>query len=111
MSNWTDRANYMMSVQRCVRCGKQDAYTLVGKQRCYECVEKGKEEAKHYNQSQEKRRKNKERYDWLKSKGMCVSCGKTKAQTNRVMCKRCAVKINEANKRNLLKRERMVENG
>ena len=97
MSQWTDRANYMKAVHRCIRCGKQDAYTLAGKQRCYECVEKEKQRCKEYNKrnSEKNKQRAKERYYRLKSQGLCVVCAKRKAQSGRTLCLRCAIKSNE----------------
>ena len=90
MSVWLDRVETMKSLQRCVRCGKQDAYTMNGHQRCYECTEKGKEYCRKHNKElrENLKLKNKERYDNLKSQGICVICGKKKTFGN-VVCSTC----------------------
>ena len=108
MSQWTDRANYMKKVHRCIRCGKQDAYTLAGKQRCYECVEKEKQRCKEYNErhKEETKKRVKERYERLKSQGICTVCAKRKARSGKVLCLSCAIKCSENTKRyNLRKAE------
>lgn len=91
MSRWLDRVETMKSLQRCVRCGKQDAYTMNGHQRCYECAEKARNYQRERNKrhSEKLRENQKNRYHHLKSKGLCVSCGKKSALKGRVMCKEC----------------------
>ena len=42
-----------------------------------------------------KKQYNKERREWLKSIGMCVHCGKQKAEEGRVLCGDCTYKNNE----------------
>ena len=113
MSKYTERTKYLISVHRCIRCAKQDAYTLIGKQRCYECTEKDKERAKRNNQlhKEEHRQYAKERYAWLKSKGLCVICGKKKAKEGRVMCPRCLARNSANTKRYYKAHKEMVENG
>jgi hypothetical protein len=112
MSRWTERAEYFKSVQRCVRCGKQDAYTMNGHQRCYECSEKCKEYAqKHHKQNREKHLEvMHERYERLKAQGLCVECGK-KAIPGFVRCQRCAIKNNLNCHKWLANKERSAENG
>ena len=91
MSNWLDRVETMMALKRCVRCGKQDAYTMNGHQRCYDCIEK----ARNYQRERNKKRaeqikeNQKNRYHRLKSQGLCVTCGKKPALKNGVKCKEC----------------------
>lgn len=110
MSKWSERAAYLKSVQRCVRCKKQDAYTMNGHPLCYECTEKNRENARRYHQENREKRLQilHERYERLKSQGLCVECGK-KARSGFVMCHRCAMKSNESTKRWLA--ERSEENG
>lgn len=113
MSRWTERAEYFKSVQRCVRCGKQDAYTMNGHQRCYECSEKCKEYSKKSNQKlrEKHNRAMHERYQRLKAEGMCVECGTKEARPGFVLCQRCAIKNNLNCHRWLANRERSAENG
>jgi ribosomal protein S14 len=96
MSEWLDRVETMKTLQRCVRCGEKDAYTMVGKQLCYECTEKGKEYAKVYHQNhlEQSKIKMKERYEKLKADGICVQCGKQKAFFG-TKCKMCRAKFNK----------------
>jgi hypothetical protein len=95
MSRWLDRVSYFSKVERCVRCGKKDAYTMSGHQRCYECTEKCAEEAREYH---EKNREShvkamQSRYYRLKSQGLCVQCGKEPAVG--VRCKKCRAIFNQ----------------
>lgn len=103
MSKWMDRAEYFMLQQRCVKCGKRDAYTMYGNQRCYECVEKGKEYQAVYNKNNREKRisQMRERYYNLKSQGLCVQCGKEPA-TCGVKCKACRAKFNEYQRKRLM---------
>lgn len=39
---------------------------------------------------------NKKRYEYLKSRGICVACGKNRAFQNRVRCSDCLYKVNES---------------
>lgn len=70
----------------CVTCGKQDAYTLGGRARCYECNKKQNEYIKaHPEYSQKRKEKDKAKYLERKQQGLCVVCGK-KAEKGRVRC-------------------------
>ncbi len=40
----------------------------------------------------------KERYEWLKSKGICVHCGREKAVSGQILCPACKVRHAEVNK-------------
>lgn len=93
-SEWGKRVKYLMANQRCVRCCKQDAYTLAGKQRCFDCTEKEKKNQRKYNEAhrEEIKLKMKERSAKLKAEGICVFCGKRKARTKRTLCAHCAAK-------------------
>jgi NMD protein affecting ribosome stability and mRNA decay len=107
------RKEYYMSRQRCIRCGKQDAYTMSGHQHCYECTEKNQEACKktYYKHHEDRKKVMRERYERLKAEGMCVECGQKKARPGKVMCERCAYKNNQNAKRWQLKKERSAENG
>lgn len=49
MSQWSERAAYLMARQRCVRCGKQDAYTMNKHKMCYECTIKARKYQNKHN--------------------------------------------------------------
>lgn len=65
----------------CTMCGKEDAFTMIGRSRCAECAER-------QNQNHRKNR-NREwflsRYSERKAKGLCVDCGKP-AMEGHVRC-------------------------
>ena len=87
-------AQYYKSLKRCVRCHKQDAYTLNGRSYCFECAE----QSRRY--SKEKYQKVKEKQvDWKKklreerlSKGLCYICGRPQDKAGRKCCELCAAK-------------------
>lgn len=49
---------------------------------------------------------NKERYEYLKSRGICVTCGSEKAESKRVRCLECLYKANESS---IKSREKNIE--
>lgn len=72
---------FWTKMQRCIECKKQDAYTLSGRQLCYECCEKAairrhnaaaNDEDFYKKQYTHKKIVREER----KSLGLCVDCGK-----------------------------------
>lgn len=91
MSNWLDRVDTMRRLQKCVRCGKQDTYTMTGHQSCYDCLEKARNYQRDRNKmvAEQIRRYQKNRYYRLKSQGLCVTCGKKPALEYGVKCKEC----------------------
>ena len=70
----------------CVSCGKQDAYTLNGKTRCYECSEKRKQSRKLHPEWSKKNndRVKKIRYERM-VQGLCIDCGKP-AEKGKLRC-------------------------
>lgn len=105
-SRWSIRAEYLHSNERCERCGKQDAFTLIGKPRCADCVERDKKRQQKYNKAHadEINKKMKNRYQRLKDEGICVACGKKKAREGRIHCKACAVKTSNYRKQQAIKK-------
>ena len=57
----------------CTMCGKEDAYTMIGKARCAECAERNNES---HRKSQRHREWFRDRYRERKENGLCVDCGK-----------------------------------
>jgi len=47
-----------------------------------------------------RQRYNKERYDWLKERGYCVTCGHAWAEPGRCRCKACAKELDAMRARN-----------
>ena len=77
----------------CVSCGKQDAYTLIGRSQCAECAEKS-------NRNRRRREKScrRDKYYARKANGLCVDCGKPAAE-GRVRCEYHAERARQNNKR------------
>lgn len=109
MSRYTER----VAQQRCGRCGKQDDNTLNGRSLCYKCVEDGKARQlkSYYKHHEECKKAMRERTYWLKSNGICITCGREKAREGFVMCQACAAKSNLNSKRSKTKKERSAEDG
>ena len=87
-------AKYYKDRNRCVRCHKQDAYTLNGRSMCAECVEKDREYSKiRYKNGKQRHRETilALRSDRL-SKGLCYICGKPQDKVGRKTCEKCAAK-------------------
>jgi NMD protein affecting ribosome stability and mRNA decay len=109
MSRYTER----VAQQRCGRCGKQDDNTFNGHSLCYECTEKRNAALKksYYKHHEERKKTMRERTDWLKSKGICIACGREKAREGLCMCQACATKNSLNSKRSKTKKERSAEDG
>lgn len=84
----------------CVSCGQQNA--VQGETRCLECKFKYRESNSQYyvKHKEELNRKCRDRgkqlYDERKERGICVRCGKRKAQTGKVRCAVCLAKDRQA---------------
>jgi hypothetical protein len=89
------RYEYRRIQQRCIRCGKKDAYTMNGRAYCAECAEKRRENQKiYYNRhKREYIAKNKAKVDARREAGICVRCGKKPAAPGHVTCARCLRKL------------------
>lgn len=91
--------------QVCVRCGTQDARTLIGKYYCFDCLESHRERCK---KSYQKNRddvnaKNIQRIKERKSLGLCVCCGAKKENFSRTKCHKCeAIDRMRAKKRRII---------
>lgn len=95
------RREYLKSRHRCVKCTKQDAWTLIGKWCCAECAEKNKEESQKYRSVHRDiyiaSRKN--RYERLKAEGRCPKCGRENDRNDRVTCSWCAARQRRVDQR------------
>lgn len=78
----------LKSLHRCVRCRNQDARTLIGKPLCFDCLEKKREEAKGYDQTESHAKHKQKCIDT----GMCIYCGKRKTDGRHKTCKFCLEK-------------------
>lgn len=89
------QAEYRAMLKRnhfCVRCRKQDAYTLGGRTYCFECAEKNRlaqaEARKDPVKREKANQKARERAARLAENGQCVQCGGIAIEGKR-RCKRC----------------------
>ena len=81
----------------CVRCGKQDAYTLNGRAKCFECTEKVNEYHRNKKYDEKYAVKRKAIRDERKSQGLCIVCGK-KAEAGRIRCSKHLYKDRQSHK-------------
>ncbi len=88
-----DREEYYRAKENhlCVQCHKQDAYTLSGQVRCYECSQKNKERCKknHCKNREKEKIQKKRKYDESEAQGLCVTCNKRKAIDGFKQCPIC----------------------
>ena len=95
---------YYKNRHRCVRCHKQDAYTLSGRSYCAECCEKERLRGKLRYPADKGRRSR--RAATLKAErlenGLCPECGGPQDKPGRQMCESCAARKRE---RRRVKRE------
>ena len=76
----------------CTECMKQDARTLAGRTRCYECAEKARERAKKPEYQKADLERQKRRYHERKARGLCPQCGKRKPAPGFASCEICMAK-------------------
>lgn len=92
-ANECARENYMWKKEqhKCVRCGKQDAYTISGRSLCYECAEKKRlwEKTNHEKNSCKKTAYRNKKYKECVENGICVRCHKRPADSGYKSCLRC----------------------
>lgn len=67
---------YLKEQHRCIKCQKQDAYTLAGRARCFECEEKHKEAVQRCNTPEKRAEREKRTRDNRRNSGACTACGK-----------------------------------
>ena len=86
----------------CVKCGQ--AFSLAGHTLCGDCTKKANMSQKKYDpDGSKKRAKMKKLREEREAKGVCVDCGKNKAELGHKSCLKCLEKRRE---RELLKRIR-----
>lgn len=78
----------------CVRCQKQDAYTLSGKILCFECSQKRAECRKKFYSKNSKGiiEKGREAYNKCLQQGICPECKRRKAEEGYKTCSVCRAK-------------------
>ena len=86
-----ERREWFVKHNCCSECGKQDAYTIGGKRRCFDCTEKEKHKKMTDEQRELHNKKEKERYYKRKENGICTECGR-KAEKGFAKCLRCLIK-------------------
>lgn len=93
-------------LKRCVRCGKTDAFTLIGRSYCGDCCEKNREYYRKYyleKEKDKKAQKSKKLREERKSNHLCAKCGKPLPENydkKHTSCEKCRAKIRlEAEKR------------
>lgn len=113
-----DKENYEWRKQHhlCIRCKKQDAYTLNGRVRCYECALKNSAYMKKRRHDNLKKDPdyNKEIYNNYKKEGICTRCKKRPAREGRTECSVCYGKLKKHYDENKIKsyaREDAIANG
>ncbi len=91
----TARQAYYRARQRCVRCGTQDAFTLIGKRLCADCTEKAARYSSKYGKEHREKRTEYQR-EWARKRveaGLCPRCGKP-AENGYSRCARCRARDN-----------------
>ena len=90
------RYDLLKTLNRCVICGKQDAYTLMGKSCCCDCLEKKRQYAKNYNATHPEICRETHKNSILKRKlnKLCIYCGRPipSHRSGKVTCQLCAEK-------------------
>lgn len=85
----------------CVKCGKEDAYTMNGRSNCAECAEKIRDWFREYRKdpSEKERRKNRKIEHRLKmvEEGKCIRCGKKNTGPYKT-CPHCLAKKRNYNR-------------
>lgn len=76
---------------KCVRCRKQDAYTMIGKTLCADCMNKMVEANRKYREKHkdEIQKQNHEKTLKLKQEGKCIVCHRREAEKGYTMCNHC----------------------
>lgn len=69
---------YLKRVNRCIKCQKQDGYTLAGRSYCFECAAKMNKLNSVYRERDKEKinKKNTVQRDYWRKNGMCTHCGK-----------------------------------
>lgn len=100
-----ERKELLIRLHMCRECGGQDAYTLIGRTRCAECVTRETErcrERRGYQPAGEKKEK-----PWINrprgGNGICWQCNKEPVMDGKRLCSECYRWKVEIASRNLLK--------
>lgn len=92
MSSKTDY-DFYKSIGICVRCHKRQVEPR--RIMCYECMEKEREKcrSRHEKNIEIVRRRDLDKYYFLKQQGICTYCKHEKAIPGKTKCKKCLAKI------------------
>lgn len=93
-------ADYYRARQRCVRCGEQDAFTIIGKRLCADCTEKQAQSSAKYGK-EHRRELTAYQREWAQKRrdaGLCPRCGR-KPEDGYKTCSRCRSKDNRRRER------------
>lgn len=92
-----DTYHWRKAHKMCARCGKQDAYTLNGRSKCYECREKENENRRKNYDPEKEREKKQRQYAKREAEGKCVRCGRVKSDNGRKICNKCVAEKHQYN--------------
>ena len=89
-----ERREWFVAHHFCVDCGKEDAYTMVGKRLCFECLEKRRGHPIETNSDIEQKRKRIwQKHSVPKSEyyknGLCAICGQYQHIEGHKTCQSC----------------------
>lgn len=86
----------------CVKCGKEDAYTMNGRANCAECADKIRNWFREYRKDQSERERRvtyrREQRKRMEEEGKCIRCGKKNTGTYKT-CPRCLAKKRNYNRK------------
>lgn len=91
MANHEQNISYYQTckrLQKCVRCGNQDARTIIGKSLCFDCLELKAEENKLYEQTASQAKNRQKCMD----NNICTLCRKRKTDGIHKTCQFCREK-------------------
>ena len=80
----------------CIDCKKQDAYTLNGRSRCYECAKKNAKASREYRSKKRNKhnKAQKELHAKWREEGRCVRCGRVKPWWElHALCEQCRIQM------------------
>lgn len=84
----------MKKDNRCIQCGKQDAYTLNGRSRCSVCAEASRARDRARYETHGSYEAQKAKREKRAANGLCVRCGRI-APTGRRVCQLCVGHTNK----------------
>jgi hypothetical protein len=95
MNSSTEWNRMLHAAHLCIWCKKQDAYTLSGHWKCYDCCQKDNERAKKHNThavNQVRWQREKATQAKRRENGVCIRCGHALTDKRYKTCERCRIK-------------------